>query len=283
MKDKLVSFLLLIGFTVTICILLYPSFMESVNNIAQTTEIRSYQLEAEKNEVAERLLKNAQAYNERLAEKQKEVPYTYRGANATDEDYESQLDVGGGVSTIAYLDIPSIKSYLPIVHGTKDSDLEYKVGHIYGTSLPIGGPGTHSVLAAHTGLKKADLFDHLTDMKEGDEFLIHVLGMVNVYQVDAIHVVFPAEEDPYLQIEDGKDYVTLYTCTPYGVNDRRLLVRGKRTGQYTEEENTETGMSASTKNRVAIAKAAGFASIPTLFLIIGSIVIFRKKRINPTT
>lgn len=142
------------------------------------------------------------------------------------DQYNSLLAINED-HTIGYIEIPKIGVYLPIYHGTGKEVLEKGVGHLEGTSLPVGGMSTHCVLSGHTGLPVAELFTDLDQMQTGDLFYIHVLNHILAYEVDQILVVLPEETDA-IQIEEGKDYVTLLTCTPYGVNDHRLLVRGTR-------------------------------------------------------
>ena len=148
--------------------------------------------------------------------------------------YAQQLTVGGAM---CYVDIPKINIYLPVQHGTDADTLERAVGHVIGTSLPVGGSSTHAVLSAHSGLASSKLFSDIDQLTEGDAFYIHVLGEVLAYRVDAIHTVLPADTS-LLQIADGKDYVTLVTCTPFGVNTHRLLVRGHRVPYVPEQEAT---------------------------------------------
>ena len=158
---------------------------------------------------------------------------TEGGASAPPLTYAEQLTVGGAM---AYVDIPKIGVYLPVQHGTDAETLERAVGHVVGTSLPVGGSSTHAVLSAHSGMASSKLFSDIEQLAEGDTFYIHVLGEVLAYKVDAIHTVLPTDTH-LLQIEDGKDYVTLVTCTPFGVNTYRLLVRGHRV-PYTPEQET---------------------------------------------
>ena len=158
---------------------------------------------------------------------------TEGGADAPPLAYAEQLTVGG---IMAYVDIPKINVYLPVQHGTDAETLERAVGHVAGTSLPVGGSSTHAVLSAHSGMASSKLFSDIDQLTEGDTFYIHVLGEVLAYKVDAINTVLPTDTR-LLQIEDGKDYVTLVTCTPFGVNTHRLLVRGHRV-PYTPEQET---------------------------------------------
>lgn len=149
---------------------------------------------------------------------------TEGGASAPPLAYAEQLTVGG---VMAYVDIPQIGVYLPVQHGTDADTLERAVGHVVGTSLPVGGSSTHAVLSAHSGMASSKLFSDIDRLAEDDTFYIHVLGDTLAYKVDAINTVLPTDTS-LLQIEDGKDQVTLVTCTPFGVNTHRLLVRGHR-------------------------------------------------------
>ena len=157
---------------------------------------------------------------------------TEGGASTPPLAYAQQLTVGG---VMAYVDIPKINVYLPVQHGTDADTLEKSVGHVVGTSLPVGGESTHAVLSAHSGMASSKLFSDIDQLAEGDMFYIHVLGDTLAYKVDAIHTVLPTDTH-LLQIEDGKDYVTLVTCTPFGVNTHRLLVRGHRVPYVPEQE-----------------------------------------------
>lgn len=159
---------------------------------------------------------------------------TEGGASAPPLPYAEQLTVGG---VMAYVDIPKINVYLPVQHGTDAETLERAVGHVVGTSLPVGGSSTHAVLSGHSGMASSKLFSDIDQLTAGDTFYIHVLGEVLAYKVDAINTVLPTDTS-LLQIENGKDYVTLVTCTPFGVNTHRLLVRGHRVPYVPEQEAT---------------------------------------------
>ena len=156
------------------------------------------------------------------------------GASVPPLAYAQQLTVGG---VMCYVDIPKISVYLPVQHGADADTLERAVGHVVGTSLPVGGSSTHAVLSAHSGMASSKLFSDIEQLAEGDTFYIHVLGEVLAYKVDAINTVLPTDTS-LLQIEDGKDLVTLVTCTPFGVNTHRLLVRGHRVPYVSEQEAT---------------------------------------------
>ena len=169
----------------------------------------------------------AQQYNAMLAN----ATISEGGASAPPLAYADQLTVGG---VMAYVDIPKINVYLPVQHGTGADTLERAVGHVTGTSLPVGGGSTHAVLSAHSGMASSKLFSDIDRLEKGDAFYVHVLGNTLAYEVDSINTVVPTDTS-LLQIEDGKDYVTLVTCTPFGINTHRLLVRGHRV-PYTPEQ-----------------------------------------------
>lgn len=160
---------------------------------------------------------------------------TEGGASAPPLAYTEQLTVGG---VMAYIDIPKINVCLPVQHGTGADTLERAVGHVMGTSLPVGGSSTHAVLSAHSGMASSKLFSDIDQLTEGDAFYIHVLGNTLAYEVDSINTVLPTDIS-LLQIEEGKDLVTLVTCTPFGVNTHRLLVRGRRV-PYVPAQEAET-------------------------------------------
>lgn len=182
----------------------------------------------------------AEAYNALL---RGEAAVGAGGASASPLVYAEQLAIGGAMCTI---DIPKIGVYLPVRHGTGVETLERAVGHVVGTSLPVGGAGTHAVLSAHSGMASAKLFTDIDQLVKGDVFYIHVLGEVLAYEVDQIATVLPSDTS-LLQIEDGQDLVTLVTCTPFGVNTHRLLVRGHRVAYVPElvVENGKTPKAAS--------------------------------------
>lgn len=171
----------------------------------------------------------AEQYNNMLSG----ATITEGGASAPPLPYVEQLTVGG---VMAYVDIPKINVYLPVQHGTDADTLENSVGHVVGTSLPVGGSSTHAVLSAHSGMASSKLFSDIDQLEQGDNFYIRVLGDTLAYEVDVIHTVLPTDTS-LLQIEEGEDLVTLVTCTPFGINTHRLLVRGHRI-PYTPEQAT---------------------------------------------
>ena len=185
---------------------------------------------------------------------------TEGGASAPPLAYAQQLTVGG---VMCYIDIPKINVYLPVQHGTDADTLERAVGHVVGTSLPVGGSSTHAVLSAHSGLASSKLFSDIDQLTEGDTFYIHVLGDTLAYKVDSINTVLPTDTR-LLQIEDGKDYVTLVTCTPFGVNTHRLLVRGHRVPYLPEQEATaaeETRAASSWTHHYLTGLAIGLGTV----------------------
>lgn len=174
-------------------------------------------------------LKKAQDYNRVIASGRVQLTDPFEGDISHDEAgaYESLCNLAGD-GVMGTIDIPVINVNLPIFHGTSDQVLKVGAGHLYGTSLPVGGPSTHSVITGHTGLSSAKLFTDLVQMKKDDIFFVNMLGEKLAYKVDEISVVKP-DDMSRLTISSGKDYVTLLTCTPYGINSHRLLVRGERT------------------------------------------------------
>ena len=221
-RHKTVIFLTL-GFLVGICILLYPAFSDFWNSKTQSRAITNYEsvLENLKPEDYTAIFENAYTYNKVLYETDfplrdyKQVPGYYDTLRVTDNDM------------IGYLKIDRIGVELPIYHGTSDNVLSKGVGHLEGSSLPVGGENTHSVMSAHRGLPSAKLFTDLDRVEIGDTFQVYVLDQVLTYQVDQIKVITPTELSD-LQIVEGMDCCTLFTCTPYGINTHRLLVRGVR-------------------------------------------------------
>ena len=221
-KHKTVIFLT-IGFLVGICVLLYPAFSDFWNSKTQSRAITDYESvlnNLDENEYSA-IFERAHAYNKALYETNyplmdyKNVPGYYDTLRITDNDM------------IGYLKIDRIGVELPIYHGTSDDVLNRGVGHLEGSSLPIGGENTHSIVSAHRGLPSSKLFTDLDRMEIGDTFQIIILDQVLTYQVDFIKVIEPTDVSD-LQIIEGGDYCTLFTCTPYGVNTHRLLVRGVR-------------------------------------------------------
>ena len=217
------TIILLVILLVGVGILLYPSVSDWWNSMHATQAIAGYVTAVEDLSAQERedAIKAAQAYNTKLLNG---VDF-----DLTEEEYaeyEALLDIGG-TGIMGYVQISAIGVNLPIYHSVDESVLQIAVGHIPGSSLPVGGERTHSVLSGHRGLPSAKLFSDLDQMVEGDTFTLNVMGQTFTYMVDQIRIVLPEEVDE-LAIKPGRDYCTLVTCTPYGVNSHRMLVRGKR-------------------------------------------------------
>ena len=208
-------------------VFLYPTISDWIAQKTSRVEIEQYNAVVSDMTDAQsaKMLEQTQEYNEKLSGSAITDPFSDTSSSTDSNDYDSLLDMSNGI--MAYIEIPSINVYLPIYHGTDSETLEKGAGHIQGTSLPVGGKGTHAVIAGHTGLPGKMLFTNLEQLQNGDTFIIHVLGKKLTYQVDQILVVEP-DDTSALQIDSNKDYVTLLTCTPYGVNTHRLLVRGVR-------------------------------------------------------
>lgn len=214
----------------------------------------------------------ATKYNETLASGNVKLHDPF-DANALEEDeaeYDSLLNMTDD-GVMGVIKIPSIDVSLPLYHGTSERVLEKGVGHLQGTSLPIGGNSTHSVLTGHTGLSRAKLFSDLTELKENDYFFIYTMGEKLAYKVDKISVVLP-EEISNLTIVDGKDYCTLVTCTPYGVNSHRLLVRGERT-EYPDEKKIATPEQKAAESQWTMEYAKSIVIGSTVFLVLMVLLI----------
>ena len=224
MKNKLSTIILVIVFVAGLSLLLYPTVSDYWNSLHASQAVSNYTEEV-KNLNAEEydeMLKAAEEYNNSLLNRNT----SYALSDEQREIYESTLNLNG-TGIMGYIEISAINVSLPIYHGTEDSVLQVAVGHVDWSSLPVGGESTHCVLSGHRGLPSAKLFTNLDKLVEGDTFVIRVLDEVYTYKVDQILIVEP-EDVSALTIEDGKDLCTLVTCTPYGINSHRLLVRGYR-------------------------------------------------------
>ena len=216
-------------------LLLYPTVSDYLRSLAYRRTISGYTASVEQLDDVRygELLAAARAYNERLAER---GGFTLSLSQERWAEYIGLLNVDDS-GVMGYVSVPKVNISLPIYHGTDDSVLQSGVGHLEGSSLPVGGPGAHAVLSAHTGLPSAKLFTSIDQLVEGDAFTVRVLRETLTYQVDQILVVLPYQTDA-LRIEPGKEYCTLMTCTPYGVNSHRLLVRGRRIPTLPEEDTS---------------------------------------------
>ena len=262
-QSRLVNIALVIVMVIGLAIIIYPAFSNWWNMQHMTRAIASYVEEVEKIDDGgkQEMLDEAVKYNSKLSS----LDFTL-----TDEEYaeyESVLDVSG-TGIMGYIQIPVINVNLPIYHGTEEKVLSIAVGHIAGTAIPVGGKGTHSVLSGHRGLPSAKLFSDLDLVKEGDIFTISVLDEVLTYQVDQIHIVLP-EEISDLAVNPNEDYVTLITCTPYGVNTHRILVRGKRIDNI-----KEASLVTVTSEAVRISPSIVILAIAVPAIIIAMIISF---------
>ncbi len=238
---RLIAILIILSGIVLLC---YPSFANFINRKFESKEIENYndQIDDMNDQDIKNTLLLAQQYNASLPATYPADPFT--GENIRDftgTDFEDFFMVQQG-NMLGYVEIPNINVYLPIYYGVSEEVLQKGAGLVDNTSLPIGGEGTHAVISAHTGLASKKMFTDLTEMKEGDIFFIHVLDMDLAYKVDQIKVVLPENVEDLL-IQEGKDYVTLLTCTPFGINDHRLLVRGERIDyDFSKDSDTEWKM-----------------------------------------
>ena len=235
MKNKLMNVLLVLIFAAGLSLLLYPTIADAYNSYLQSRIILSYseQVDAMETAAYEAEMAQAKAYNARLLERE----HPYKLTEELEEQYWQMLDIS---QIMGYVEIPTIDVTLPIAHGTEKDTLEDYVGHLKWSSLPVGGKSTHSVISGHRGLPSSELFTNIDRLEIGDVFYIHVLGQTLEYWVDQINVVLPTDYTN-LGIVEGRDYVTLMTCTPYGINSHRLLVRGIRIDRnlIPERENVQ--------------------------------------------
>lgn len=252
-----------------VSLLLYPSLSDYWNSMHQTRAIASYAETVSQLDTAQydEMWKAAQDYNRSLAQRETALALT-------DEQkavYESLLDVSG-LGVMGYIEIPEIDCSLPIYHGTEESVLQVAVGHLEWSSLPVGGEGTHCVLSGHRGLPSAKLFTNLDKLAVGDTFLLRVLDEVLTYEVDQILIVEPEQVDA-LGIVPGEDYCTLVTCTPYGINTHRLLVRGHRVENTPEAARMHVTADATQFDPLLVAPVL---AIPVLLLLL--IILLLPKR-----
>ncbi len=269
-KSPLTNIILVLMLIVGAGIMAYPTVSDYWNSFHQTRAIATYAnaVESTSHEEMERILEEAREYNRALLNKESR----FKLSEEEEAEYEKLLDVSGN-GIMCYIEIPSIKVALPIYHGTSDPVLQVAVGHIEGSSLPVGGEGTHSALSGHRGLPSAKLFSDLDRMKEGDLFTITVLDQVLTYQVDQIRIVEPSDVSD-LVIVPGHDYCTLITCTPYGINTHRMLVRGTRI-ENPEEQLVFVPPDAS---RIPAALVVPAVGIPLLFLFLLGMLIYYRRR-----
>lgn len=238
-RTKILPLLAVMLFLFGAGIFLYPTVSNYFAEHRQASVIEDYQekIDEADEEELEAEWEKAEAYNQNLSGDPVRDPFIEGSGYVLPRNYQEVLNVDG---VMGYVEIPKIDVLLPIYHGSSGEVLENGAGHIEATALPIGGSGRHAVLTGHRGIPGAELFTRLDEMERGDVFFIHVLGRTLAYEVDQIKTVLPTELDD-IQPVQGRDLVTLLTCTPYGVNTHRLLVRGSRTEYVPQDENAADG------------------------------------------
>ena len=263
--NLLVAFILISG----ISMLLYPTIGDYWNSFRSSKVISGYadNVASMTEDYYQRMLQEAQSYNQMLLNLENEYVLNEEQKAL----YNQTLDISGS-GIMGYVEIPSIGCTLPIYHGTEESVLQIAVGHLEWTSLPIGGEGNHSVISGHRGLKSAKLFTELDRLTEGDVFMLRVLNEVLTYEVDQISIVLPNQTEELKRVE-GKDYCTLMTCTPYGINTHRLLVRGHRI----ENIDARTVYVTADAMQIDPVLVAPAVAVPILFVMAGWIFIKRRK------
>ena len=269
-KSRASTVILIIVFLVGLSLLLYPSLSDYWNSFRQSRAIASYvesvsHLDQQKYDA---LLEEARAYNAALVDH----PTRFTLSEEEEEAYLSLLGSTGGA--VGYIEIPAIKLTLPIYLGTSETVLQVGVGTMEGSSLPIGGESTHAVLTGHRGLPSATLFTDLDRLVQGDMFHIHILNETCTYEVDQILIVEPAEMDA-LEIVEGEDYCTLVTCTPYGVNSHRMLVRGHRIETPEDAVFVQVSPDALQMDPLFIAP---FVAVPILLVLLLFLLFGGQKR-----
>lgn len=272
-KSGFSTIILILVFLVGLSLLLYPTVSDYWNSLHQSRAIAEYaeQVANLNDELYAKLLSDAQEYNEALPEKVDR----YSMSDAERAEYSKLLDVSGS-GVIGYIEIPLIGCSLPIYHGTSEAVLQIGVGHIEGSSLPVGGVGSHCVLSGHRGLPSARLFTDLDKLEIGDTFILRVLDETLTYEVDQILIVLPHEMEA-IEIDPKEDYCTLVTCTPYGRNTHRLLVRGHRIDNQEEAKTVRVTADALQIEPVIVAPLVAVPMLLTL-LVIMLINTHRKKR-----
>lgn len=265
-KRRLPLLFILILLMMGVGLFMYPKVSNWISVYTAKTEICSYDKAVQQldNTDKDKLIKEAQEYNKALAKNDSNKLKNF--------NYDRILSISG---SMAYIDIPKINVYIPIFHGTNDKELEQGVGHMKGTSFPVGGESTHSVIAGHTGLPTAEIFTDIDQLVKGDIFYIHVLDEILAYKVDQIKVVLPDETDD-TQIFQGEDYVTLLTCTPYGINDHRLLVRGTRIPYDKQDNDIVNNMPVqnnTTEDRIPIDTILTYAIIGLSIIVVMIILL----------
>ena len=273
MKKNRSTIILILIFLVGLSVMLYPTVSDYINQKNQSRAVASYSEEVENLSDVDyqAYFDAADDYNRRLAETPDAF---YRPEEVS--GYTDTLDVSG-TGIMGYITIPKIGVELPVYHGTSDGVLQVAAGHLEGSSLPVGGAGTHAVISAHRGLPSAKLFTNLDELEAGDTFTITVLDRVLTYEVDQISIVLPTETD-LLQPVEGKDYVTLMTCTPYGINTHRLLVRGKRIENAENQKHIRVTADALRIEPIIVAPALAVPMLLVMLVVMLAVPHLRKRK-----
>lgn len=271
MKRRFTNFILVLVFLAGLSLLLYPTVSDWWNSMHQSRAVASYNEQISKIDPAiyDQIRESAQEYN-------RNIPRDATRFKMSDEQrelYNQELNLGGN-GIMGIIDIPELGVEMPIYHGTSEGVLQVAIGHIEGTSLPVGGLGTHAALSGHRGLPSARLFTDLDKMELGDTFMLEILDEVLTYQVDQILIVKPHELDD-LAIEEGQDFCTLVTCTPYGINSHRMLVRGRRV--ETEAPKAVIRISADAL-RIDPLIVAPILAAPILLALLLIVVFYNPKK-----
>lgn len=269
MKKNISTVLLFVVLLTGLSLLLYPTVADYYYSVRQTKAISHYATEVAEMDEKDytEILEAARDYNKQLAETHKRLSNLSAEERAV---YERTLNISGD-GMMGYVEIPAISCSLPIYHGTDDTVLDSAIGHLEGSSLPVGGESTHCVISGHRGLPSARLFSNLDQLEEGDTFMLRTLDEVLTYEVDQIRIVEPDELDD-LAIVEGEDYCTLVTCTPYGVNSHRLLVRGHRV------DNAGEGIRVTADAlQIEPKMVAPFVALPILLLLLIWLLLSTRK------
>lgn len=270
-KGTLSNFALILMLVIGLSLLLYPSFSDYWNSMHQTRAIASYaeHVQMLDNSQYDDIWNAAVRYNAELLNRENE----YALSEDQKTSYAQSLNMSGD-GIMGFIEIPSIDVMLPIYHGTDESILQVAIGHLEWTSLPVGGESTHCVVSGHRGLPSARLFTDLDKMSVGDVFAINVLNQKMTYQVDQIKIVLPHETEDLLVVE-GEDYCTLVTCTPYGVNSHRMLVRGHRVDNLAEAQVVRVTADAVIVEKLVVAP---FILAPILLIMLIILMIPKRKK-----
>ncbi len=270
-KGRYTNAFLILAFLVGLSLLLYPTVSDYWNSLHQSRAISEYaeQVAQLDNGRYKQLWEQARQYNQTLSGKENRYELT----DPEQREYERLLNVSGN-GILGYVEIPRIGCSLPIYHGTDEAVLQIAAGHIAGTSLPTGGIGTHSVLSGHRGLPSAKLFTDLDKLAVGDDFILRVLDETLTYEVDQILIVLPYEMDA-LEIDPDQDLCTLVTCTPYGINSHRLLVRGHR---VENQEQAHIVRVTADAMQIEPMLVAPLVAAPMLLILLIVLLIPKKKK-----